>query len=75
MQITIIGRIAKESRIVSAIVETSAGMDTAATMYLLTEWTSSVKEGDTLTGYRIGKVTPLIKFGGVQALECALYPS
>jgi hypothetical protein len=66
---------ARESRMVQAVQAMSAGLDTAASMYFLAPWNSGLIEGDQFPGWRVGKVTPLSKFGGVQALEAALYPT
>ena len=73
--VNINGRMARESRMVQAVQAMSAGLDTAASMYFLAPWNSGLIEGDQFPGWRVGKVTPLSKFGGVQALEAALYPT
>jgi hypothetical protein len=73
--VNITGRMAKESRMVQAVQAMSAGLDTAASMYFLAPWDSGLIEGDQFPGWRVGRVTPLTKFGGVQALEGALYPA
>jgi hypothetical protein len=76
VSVTIICRLSRESRIVSAVqAMAGVGLDSAASMYALAPWNSSIKEGDQFSGFRVGKVAPLDKFGGVQALEAALYPS
>jgi hypothetical protein len=73
--VVIAGRLIKESRIVSALHEMSgAGLDSAS-MYMLCPWDSIIREGDQFIGYRVGLVTPLVKFGGIQALEASLYPA
>lgn len=73
--VTINGRMSRESRMVQAVQAMSSGLDTAATMYFLAPWNSGLTEGDQFPGWRVGRVTPLTKFGGVQALEGALYPA
>jgi len=76
VDMVITGRLSKESRIVSAVQALAgAGLDSSSSIYFLCPWNSPIKTGDQFTGFRVGLLTPLIKFGGVQAIEAALYPA
>lgn len=73
--ITIVGRMAKESRIVQAIKAAPSGLDSGATMYLIIPHDKTISEGEQFSGWRVGLVTPIKKFGGIIAFEAALYPA
>jgi len=70
-------RISHERRGVQAIGEVPAGLDTNLTLWLLAPWDADVRENDTFTfrgrTCRVGRIDPLIKFGGAQALQAPLY--
>lgn len=73
--VSITGRMSRESRMVQALQANSAGLDSSETMYFLVPYDKMIAEGEVFTGWRIGRVTPLTKFGGIQAWEAALYPA
>lgn len=70
-------RISHERRGVQAVGDVPAGLDTNLTLWLLASWDSDILENDTFEFRsrvcRVGRVDPLIKFGGTQAIQAPLY--
>lgn len=65
-------RISRESAIVQEAGPVPSGVDTSMSMYALAPWDVDLREGDSIGAWRVGRVVPLRKFGGVQALEAIL---
>lgn len=65
-------RISRERSQVQTTGATPAGLDTSMAQYMLAPWDADIQENDNIGSWRIGRVTPLTKFGGVVALEAPL---
>lgn len=70
-------RISHEQRGVQAVSAVPAGLDTDLTLWLLAEYDANVLENDTFEFNgrvcRVGRIDPLKKFEGVQAIQAPLY--
>lgn len=65
-------RISRERSQVQATGATPAGLDTSMAQYMLAPWDADIQENDIIGSWRVGRVTPLTKFGGVVGLEAPL---